>query len=138
MALPTAQALTDAMEVAGSSPEAAKYLRDQLGELFVKSKKNKEGAGLMDQLDKFVESVVSQYASNTQAWEGIKGERSPLTNMYAQIAEQAASVLTGHEKELESIATYTMNFAINKNSGFIRGYSKEDKVEPTLGATNVQ
>jgi ElaB/YqjD/DUF883 family membrane-anchored ribosome-binding protein len=126
MALPTAQALTAAMEVAGSSPEGAQHLAERLNEVLDKANisddKVKE---LKKQVQEFVKSVELQLSRNEQAWNGKQGEVSPLKNMYSVIADLAVSILTERVNELTPKTEYLFNFAI-KNGEFIRGYSPGD------------
>jgi len=126
---PPKEAILDAMEVAETSPEAARYTADQYQKIVTAAKADSSCAEIVDKLNKFADLVAFKFLSTSQPWFGEPVETSDFKNMQANTAIDAAKNLEEEHKNV------TFGIAINDQSEFLRGYTADGK---EMTATSVE
>ncbi|AWN75518.1 hypothetical protein LEAN103870_06560 [Legionella anisa] len=137
--LPSREDLLRAMQSAEKSPEAARYLRDQVHQIVEKSRhynKDPEAKALAQQVlkavDEFTQLVEYKFSQESQVWSG-KPPKSTFDQMQTQIAKQAGAEIS--KKNFERIR---FDYGINEEGHFVRGYGPTKKGDPALGDDTVE
>jgi hypothetical protein len=129
--LPSTDDIKQSMEVAASSPEAAEYLVKQVTALIGNSKVVNKSPELkakaqkvIDAVQRFADFVTFKHASNAQPWSGQTPPASDFSNMQESIARDIV-------KQLGGLTSARIDYAINKEGHFVRGYTSEGKLLDT-------
>ncbi len=121
---PTSSELKDAMEIAGSSVEAAEYLAQRVNELAENSKVLKKSPDLkqnvLSAVTRFVDYVKFKFLTKEQPWAGQSVETSHMKNMQQNLAEEALNDLD------EELTEVRMDYAVSEAGHYVRGYSSEN------------
>lgn len=122
--LPTTEALLDAMGIAKASSEAAEYLRDQFVEKINSAGKNDTAASLIEQIEMFADQVAMQLNPNEESWSGkVETAYTTFNKLHDEIAAAAAETLGTSEDEHANEEEHRLNFAIDEDGNFVRGWS---------------
>ena len=132
VALPTKEALLDAMELTKNSKDGAEYLALRFEETLAKAKVGDEANDLKDRVHSFAKNVSLQQASNPGVWSGSVREPSLYRNMHENLADESTSFLEQNKTEPSQNVEFQLDFAINDNGEFLRGYN----ARTTTGFTN--
>ena len=123
--LPVKEALLDAMSVAETSVEAADYLASRFKEILTRAKMTDTYADVLQKVEDFAKYTQFKLLSAAQPWRGQSSNATEFTNLQSNMANEAAknleSMNIGTEKEV------LLDFAINNQGDFIRGYSSGGK-----------
>lgn len=131
--LPSRDDLLRAMKSAETSPETARYLREQVHQIVDKSRyynKDQETKNLAQQVlkavDEFTQLVEYKFSQDSQVWSGTP-PKSPFDQMQTKIAEKAGAAIS--EKNFPRIR---FDYAISEKGHFVRGYGPAEKGAPAL------
>nr|HAT8715079.1 hypothetical protein [Legionella jordanis] len=119
--LPSVEALTQCKEVA-TTVEAAFYFRDQFESKLVQAGKMDEGKKALSHINEFAETVSMQRELKSDPWTGNVGPLTDFHNLQRNLAEKAADSLSS-----KIDGNIIMDYAINDNAQFIRGYAADGK-----------
>ncbi len=125
--LPPEKSLVDAMSVAKSSPEAAKYLCIQFDKKIFAMKLGDEAKPLQEQMKAFAKYVAFQLNPNKDIW---PGKASATTTAFEKLQVNLA---TEGVKALENSKgnEYTMYIAVSDDGDVLRAYTAEQLQEGT-------
>lgn len=115
--IPLRDALLKAMEVAGKSVEAAKYLVERFTKILKDAGVLDQCQDMLDKVKDFAKYTEFKLLPSTQPWTGQPGEGSSFKNMQDNIAKDAVS-------QFKNIsAQFKFDFAMDNQAHFLRGFS---------------
>lgn len=122
--LPQKQALLDAMSVAETSIEAAKYLEKLFRSILTKANLVEKYADLLKKVEEWAQHVEFKLLSTAQPWFG-QPVQPDFLNSKIQMAQKAAQELKEMKTALDEDITF--HFGISDDSEFRRGYAAGTK-----------
>ena len=121
--LPSKEALLDAMSVATTSSDAAKYLRDRFVEIITGAKMEEAASELISQIHMFADQVTMQLKASSRSWKGETTSPTTFTNLHHELADAAAETLGKSGSEEAAELEHQLNFAIDNDGNFVRGWA---------------
>jgi hypothetical protein len=115
--IPSAEALQQCKEVATTSM-AASYFLSQFEKRLIETGKMEEGNVALAHIREFAQTVTLQREIKHDPWSGKIGPLTDFHNLQRNLAEEAAEMVVAKIQ-----GQIIMDYAINDNSQFIRGYS---------------